>query len=159
MAQQPCPTLWPWCWETPLLTCASGAGKVRVMVSGPAPLSPSMAEFLRICIPVCQGLGSSVQHLTTCIDRKKAPLLTCTSGAGKVRVMVSGSAPLSPSVAEFLRICIPGATLLEGYGMTESTCTITTQARLLLCSCLLTEVCRCAIDAIHLLFVRVHNSK
>ena len=47
--------------------------------------------------------------------------------AGNVRVMVSGSAPLSPAVGEFLRICIPGATLMEGYGMTESTCTITAQ--------------------------------
>ena len=41
--------------------------------------------------------------------------------------MVSGSAPLSPEVGEFLRICIPGATLMEGYGMTESTCVITAQ--------------------------------
>ena len=51
----------------------------------------------------------------------------CVLLAGNVRVMVSGSAPLSPEVGEFLRICIPGATLMEGYGMTESTCVITAQ--------------------------------
>lgn len=43
---------------------------------------------------------------------------------GRVRVMVSGASPLSPEVMDFLRICFPGVQVLEGYGMTESSCTI-----------------------------------
>ncbi|KAK9803492.1 hypothetical protein WJX73_008668 [Symbiochloris irregularis] len=43
---------------------------------------------------------------------------------GRVRVMVSGASPLPPDVMDFLRVCFPGATVLEGYGMTESACTI-----------------------------------
>ena len=38
--------------------------------------------------------------------------------------MVSGASPLAPDVMDFLRICFPGAIVLEGYGMTESSCTI-----------------------------------
>ena len=48
--------------------------------------------------------------------------------AGKVRVMVSGASPLSPEVMDFLRICFPGALVVEGYGMTESACTIAVSA-------------------------------
>lgn len=40
--------------------------------------------------------------------------------------MSSGSAPISQEVFEFLRICF-GSTVTEGYGMTETTCTITIQ--------------------------------
>ncbi|CAL5219689.1 g1576 [Coccomyxa viridis] len=43
---------------------------------------------------------------------------------GHVRIMTTGSAPISPEVMEFLRICF-GATVIEGYGMTETACTIT----------------------------------
>lgn len=41
---------------------------------------------------------------------------------GKVRFMSTGSAPISPEVMEFLRVCF--GTLVEGYGMTESACVI-----------------------------------
>ena len=44
--------------------------------------------------------------------------------AGHVRIMTTGSAPISSEVMEFLRICF-GATVIEGYGMTETACTIT----------------------------------
>ena len=44
--------------------------------------------------------------------------------AGHVRIMTTGSAPISTEVMEFLRICF-GATVIEGYGMTETACTIT----------------------------------
>ena len=37
--------------------------------------------------------------------------------------MSTGSAPISSEVFEFLRVCF-GATVSEGYGMTESACTI-----------------------------------
>ena len=43
--------------------------------------------------------------------------------AGEVKYMSTGSAPISSEVFEFLRVCF-GATVSEGYGMTESACTI-----------------------------------
>jgi long-chain acyl-CoA synthetase len=45
---------------------------------------------------------------------------------GKVRYMSSGASPISPEVMEFLRVCF-GATVVEGYGMTETSCTISVQ--------------------------------
>lgn len=39
---------------------------------------------------------------------------------GRVRVMISGSAPLLPEVQNFLKVCMC-APLVEGYGQTEST--------------------------------------
>ncbi|XP_058226133.1 long chain acyl-CoA synthetase 7, peroxisomal [Rhododendron vialii] len=43
---------------------------------------------------------------------------------GRVRFMGSGASPLSPDVMEFLRICF-GCSIIEGYGMTETSCVIT----------------------------------
>ncbi|XP_006664333.1 long chain acyl-CoA synthetase 6, peroxisomal [Oryza brachyantha] len=43
---------------------------------------------------------------------------------GRVRLMTSGASPLSADVMEFLRICFSGD-VLEGYGMTETSCIIT----------------------------------
>ncbi|KAL0348831.1 UNVERIFIED_CONTAM: Long chain acyl-CoA synthetase 6, peroxisomal [Sesamum angustifolium] len=42
---------------------------------------------------------------------------------GRVRYMVSGASPLSPEVMDFLRVCF-GCIVVEGYGMTESSCVI-----------------------------------
>ncbi|KAH9314266.1 hypothetical protein KI387_022893, partial [Taxus chinensis] len=42
---------------------------------------------------------------------------------GRVRIMVSGASPISPEVMDFLRICF-GGRVSEGYGMTETSCTI-----------------------------------
>eukprot|EP00884_Botryococcus_braunii_P022126 jgi/Botrbrau1/8598/Bobra.0380s0019.2 len=42
---------------------------------------------------------------------------------GHVRIMTTGASPIAPEVMEFLRICF-GATVMEGYGMTETSCTI-----------------------------------
>eukprot|EP01083_Nonionella_stella_P238348 835285_1 len=44
-------------------------------------------------------------------------------GFKKVRFCVSGAAPLPPHVAEFLRIVMKGAVVLQGYGLTE-TCAV-----------------------------------
>ncbi|KAK8488581.1 hypothetical protein V6N11_037859 [Hibiscus sabdariffa] len=43
---------------------------------------------------------------------------------GRVRIMGSGASPLSPDVADFLRVCF-GCLIIEGYGMTETSCIIT----------------------------------
>ena len=43
---------------------------------------------------------------------------------GKVRVMISGSAPLLPEVQNFLKVCMC-CPLIEGYGQTETTGAIT----------------------------------
>ncbi|AQK57324.1 AMP-binding protein [Zea mays] len=43
---------------------------------------------------------------------------------GRMRLMTSGASPLSPDVMEFLRICF--GEVLEGYGMTETSCVIST---------------------------------
>ncbi|KAL2490534.1 Long chain acyl-CoA synthetase 7 [Abeliophyllum distichum] len=42
---------------------------------------------------------------------------------GRVRLMSSGASPLSPDVMEFLRVCF-GCPVVEGYGMTETSCVI-----------------------------------
>jgi long-chain acyl-CoA synthetase len=42
---------------------------------------------------------------------------------GRVRYMISGASPLSPDVMDFLKVCF-GCTVVEGYGMTESSCVI-----------------------------------
>eukprot|EP00246_Nothoceros_aenigmaticus_P012198 TRINITY_DN365_c0_g1_i5.p1 TRINITY_DN365_c0_g1~~TRINITY_DN365_c0_g1_i5.p1 ORF type:complete len:366 (+),score=55.60 TRINITY_DN365_c0_g1_i5:332-1429(+) len=45
---------------------------------------------------------------------------------GRVRIILSGASPISSEVLEFLRICF-GGRVSEGYGMTETSCVITTQ--------------------------------
>ncbi|XP_039000407.1 long chain acyl-CoA synthetase 6, peroxisomal-like isoform X2 [Hibiscus syriacus] len=42
---------------------------------------------------------------------------------GRVRFMVSGASPLSSDVMDFLKICF-GGHVIEGYGMTETSCVI-----------------------------------
>jgi len=45
---------------------------------------------------------------------------------GRIRVVISGSAPLSPTVQHFLRVCL-GCPVLQGYGLSE-TCAVATVA-------------------------------
>ncbi|KAJ6842039.1 putative long chain acyl-CoA synthetase 6, peroxisomal isoform X1 [Iris pallida] len=44
---------------------------------------------------------------------------------GRVRFMSSGASPLSPDVMDFLKVCF-GGRVMEGYGMTETSCVIST---------------------------------
>ncbi|KAF3625829.1 Long chain acyl-CoA synthetase 7, peroxisomal [Capsicum annuum] len=44
---------------------------------------------------------------------------------GRVRILTSGASPLSPDVMEFLKVCF-GCQVIEGYGMTETSCVIST---------------------------------
>ena len=39
---------------------------------------------------------------------------------GKVRIMLTGSAPIAGEILDFLKICF-SAPICEGYGMTETT--------------------------------------
>lgn len=40
---------------------------------------------------------------------------------GRIRFILSGSAPVSPDVMDFMRICF-SAKVFEGYGQTENYC-------------------------------------
>ena len=42
---------------------------------------------------------------------------------GRVRLMITGASPISPTVFDFLRVCFT-PDILEGYGMTETACVI-----------------------------------
>ncbi|PWA13634.1 AMP-binding, conserved site-containing protein [Artemisia annua] len=43
---------------------------------------------------------------------------------GRVHFLGSGASPLSPDIMDFLKICF-GCSVIEGYGMTETSCVIT----------------------------------
>ena len=58
--------------------------------------------------------GESTPILDFFVYRKMRKML-----GGKVRLMFSGGAPLSPETNDFIRVCM-GAPLLQGYGLTET---------------------------------------
>jgi long-chain acyl-CoA synthetase len=39
---------------------------------------------------------------------------------GRVRLLTTGASPIAAEVMAFLRVCFPGATVLEGYGTLPS---------------------------------------
>jgi long-subunit acyl-CoA synthetase (AMP-forming) len=39
---------------------------------------------------------------------------------GRVRLLTTGASPISPDVMAFVRICFPGAVMLEGYGVSPT---------------------------------------
>jgi long-chain acyl-CoA synthetase len=58
--------------------------------------------------------GKRIGILDTIIFNKAKKAL-----GGRVRMMCTGSAPLSPEIAEFMKVCF-GCPLVEGYGLTET---------------------------------------
>ena len=63
--------------------------------------------------------GESTPILDLIVYRKIRKML-----GGRVRLMFSGGAPLSPETNDFIRVCI-GAPLLQGYGLTETNASAT----------------------------------
>ncbi|KAL5355449.1 hypothetical protein BJX96DRAFT_141328 [Aspergillus floccosus] len=61
-------------------------------------------------------------------DRIWAKKVAAALGLERARVMVSGSAPLDPSLHNFLRVAI-GADFLQGYGLTETYAMACAQSR------------------------------
>ncbi|KAI3803993.1 hypothetical protein L1987_32160 [Smallanthus sonchifolius] len=68
-----------------------------------------------------KGKNASPMWDRLVFDKIKAKL------GGRVRFMVSGASPLSADVMDFLRVCF-GCPVMEGYGMTESSCVITSMS-------------------------------
>ncbi|KAI5649107.1 hypothetical protein M9H77_35112 [Catharanthus roseus] len=66
---------------------------------------------------IFSGKKSSLMWDRLVFNKIKATL------GGRVRFMVSGASPLSPDVMDFLRVCF-GCQVVEGYGMTETSCVI-----------------------------------
>nr|KJB12547.1 hypothetical protein B456_002G023800 [Gossypium raimondii] len=76
---------------------------------------------LDICVfpfcPLLEGNNPSPLWDKLVFNKIKAKL------GGRVRFFSSGASPLSPDILDFLKICF-GGRVLEGYGMTESSCVI-----------------------------------
>ncbi|KAD6795567.1 hypothetical protein E3N88_06463 [Mikania micrantha] len=64
-----------------------------------------------------KGKSASPMWDRLVFDKIKAKL------GGRVRYMVSGASPLSADVMDFLKVCF-GCPVMEGYGMTETSCVI-----------------------------------
>lgn len=64
-------------------------------------------------------LAETGQYTHCCYDKLFFSKTRAALG-GRVRLMISGSAPLLPEVQNFLKVCMC-APLVEGYGQTEST--------------------------------------
>lgn len=69
------------------------------------------------------GLQYCIQHSLMQLSLSVSSHILALFDAGEIKYMSTGSAPISSEVFEFLRICF-GATVSEGYGMTETACTI-----------------------------------
>lgn len=77
-----------------------------------ARLSELTGENNHLNIPELIGLDKFV------FNKIKATL------GGNVKFMTTGASPISNEVIQFLKVCFE-VDIYEGYGMTESTCTIT----------------------------------
>ncbi|KAI9823325.1 MAG: hypothetical protein M1832_002549 [Thelocarpon impressellum] len=72
-----------------------------------------------------KGPNGTVNHVL--YDRIWGRKVTSAFGLDRVRTMVSGSAPLDPSLHQFLRVVF-GNHFLQGYGLTETYAVSTSQA-------------------------------
>ena len=100
-------------------------GKVRHLTSRAAALQQLNGALTAAACQVRWLTGDSFHQGGLPMQRfMPVACMTCLPGpAGEVRYLTSGASPISPEVFEFLRICF-SATVIEGYGMTETSCTI-----------------------------------
>jgi len=82
------------------------------------------SEFFRLLVDLCYKyrlkwirLGHDTPIMNQVIFNKFKAIL-----GGKLRILLSGGAPLAPDAHDFCRTCL-GITLLQGYGLTETTAT------------------------------------
>jgi long-chain acyl-CoA synthetase len=74
---------------------------------------------------ICETLKSTIDGMVNGEEAKRAPIENAVfqkfrqSLGGKVRILVTGSAPIHPAVQEYMQRAV-GCPFIEGYGQTES---------------------------------------
>ena len=81
---------------------------------------PFFAELVNFCYKYrLKWLRSG--HTTPIMDKLISAKMRASIG-GRMRILLSGGAPLAPDAHDFCRTCL-GITLLQGYGLTETCAT------------------------------------
>ncbi|KAK9219117.1 hypothetical protein WN943_007756 [Citrus x changshan-huyou] len=94
------------------LFTAAYNSKKQAIVSG---LLQNLSLLILFFVLVCQTPSKMWDRLVFNKIRERL--------GGRVRFMGSGASPLSPDVMDFLKVCF-GCQVMEGYGMTETSCII-----------------------------------
>lgn len=83
-------------------------------------VDPFFAELVNFCYKYrLKWLRSG--HTTPIMDKLIFAKMRASIG-GRMRILLSGGAPLAPDAHDFCRTCL-GITLLQGYGLTETCAT------------------------------------
>jgi hypothetical protein len=85
----------------------------------------------------------------SCLLKVKAKL------GGRVRLLTTGASPIGPDVMAFLRVCFPGAVVLEGYG---ALCAATRGVAACAASVACARACLCEAGARRAVGVRVGST-
>jgi long-chain acyl-CoA synthetase len=98
--------------------------KIYALASAMAPDEQQLRDAVKLGVKVRQmrRRGEDVPHeMTEAFDRADEALYKKVSGlfGGRIDKAVSGAAPISPEILEFFYAC--GVTVLEGWGMSETT--------------------------------------
>ena len=98
--------------------------KIYALASAMAPDEQQLRDAVKLGVKVRQmrRRGEDVpQEMTEAFDRADEALYKKVSGlfGGRIDKAVSGAAPISPEILEFFYAC--GVTVLEGWGMSETT--------------------------------------